>query len=92
MVRTKAEPIAGFNGAVRHFGPCGRRYRPESTRTSGQWSATNDKRPMGDDLTPRWPAHCESGPNLVRCGRDSLKGTLAMDGVGKRYSAALVKV
>ena len=57
-----------------------------------QWSANNDKRPMGDDLTPRWPAHCESGPNLVRCGRDSLKGTLAVDGVGKRYSAALVKV
>jgi len=57
-----------------------------------QWSAMNDKRPMGDDLKPRWPAGCEGGPNLVRCGAQGLKGTLAMDGVGRRYSAAIVKV
>ena len=57
-----------------------------------QWSAANDKRPMGNDLVPRWPDHCEAGPTALRCGRDGLKGTLAMEGVGKRYSAALVKV
>ena len=27
-----------------------------------QWSAQNDKRPMGDDLTPHWPDGCDAGP------------------------------
>jgi hypothetical protein len=57
-----------------------------------QWSASNDKRPMGNDLTPRWPEGCAPGPNVVRCGGAGLKGTMAIDGVGKRYSAALVKI
>jgi hypothetical protein len=57
-----------------------------------QWSAQNDKRPMGDDLTPHWPDGCTAGPNVLHCGRGGLKGTMSVDGVGKRYSAALVKV
>lgn len=57
-----------------------------------QWSASNDKRPMGNDLVPHWPERCQSGPNVVHCGAAGLKGTLAIDGVGKRYSAALVKI
>ena len=57
-----------------------------------QWSATNDKRPMGNDLVPRWPERCESGANVVHCGAEGLKGTLTIEGVGKRYSAALVKI
>jgi HupE/UreJ protein len=57
-----------------------------------QWSASNDKRPMGNDLVPRWPEACTPGPNVVHCGAAGLKGTLAVDGVGKRYSAAIIKV
>lgn len=57
-----------------------------------QWSAQNDKRPMGGDLKPHWPEGCEAGATLVRCGAGGLKGTLSIDGVGKRYSAAIVKV
>ncbi len=57
-----------------------------------QWSASNDKRPMGDDLTPRWPASCAPGPYVLHCGRGGLKGTLSVEGVGKRYSAAIVKI
>jgi hydrogenase/urease accessory protein HupE len=57
-----------------------------------QWSAANDKRPMGDDLLPRWPESCTVSGNALKCGSAGLKGTLAVDGVGKRYSAALVKV
>jgi hydrogenase/urease accessory protein HupE len=57
-----------------------------------QWSASNDKRPMGNDLVPRWPERCASGPNVVHCGAAGLKGTFGVDGVGKRYSAAIVKV
>ncbi len=60
-----------------------------------QWSAQNDKRPIGNDLIPHWPEACAPGPNVLHCGSGSsggLKGTLTIDGVGKRYSAALVKV
>jgi hypothetical protein len=57
-----------------------------------QWSAASDKRPMGSDLVPRWPEGCSAGPTTLRCGADGLKGTLTIDGVGKRYSAAMVKV
>jgi hypothetical protein len=57
-----------------------------------QWSAASDKRPMGDDLVPRWPERCSAGPTALRCGSEGLKGTLAIEGVGKRYSAAMVKV
>src|SRR5262245_12231888 len=57
-----------------------------------QWSATNDKRPLDGDLIPHWPDSCRAGPNWLSCGAGGLKGTLAMDGVGKAYSAAIVKV
>ena len=57
-----------------------------------QWSAQNDRRPMGDDLKPRWPEGCVARGNALSCGGGGLKGTLAIDGVGKRYSAAMVKV
>lgn len=57
-----------------------------------QWSASNDKRPMGNDLKPRWPEGCRAEPNLLHCGQGGLKGPLSIDGVGKRYSAAIVKI
>jgi HupE/UreJ protein len=57
-----------------------------------QWSAASDKRPMGDDLVPHWPESCATAPYVVRCGPSGLKGTLSIDGVGKRYSAAIVKI
>ena len=57
-----------------------------------QWSASSDKRPMGNDLVPHWPEGCSASPSALRCGSAGLKGTLAIDGVGKRYSAAMVKV
>lgn len=56
------------------------------------WSAASDKRPMGNDLVPHWPDGCQADANSVRCGSGGLKGTLAIEGVGKRYSAALVHI
>jgi len=56
------------------------------------WSAASDKRPMGDDLKPHWPDSCQEEPNVLHCGGNGLKGSLTMEGVGKRYSAALVKI
>jgi hydrogenase/urease accessory protein HupE len=58
-----------------------------------QWSASNDKQRLPDeDLTPHWPESCAAEPNLLHCGDAGLKGTLTIDGVGKTYSAALVKI
>ena len=57
-----------------------------------RWSAANDKRPMEADLTPHWPQACEVTPNTLSCGSAGLKGTLSMEGVGERYSAALVRI
>lgn len=56
-----------------------------------QWTATNDRQ-VGDGLKPVWPEACRAEANVLRCGAAGLTGSLAMDGVGKRYSAALVKV
>jgi len=56
------------------------------------WSAVNDKRPMDGDLVPRWPAGCSVDASALHCGKQGLRGTLAMDGVGKNYSAAMVRV
>lgn len=56
-----------------------------------QWGS-GEKRPPGEELTPVWPERCRSDANILRCGEAGLSGTLAMKGVGKSYSAALVKV
>ena len=56
-----------------------------------QWTAT-EKRPASEDLTPVWPSACRAEANRLHCGETGLQGTLAVQGVGKRYSAALVKV
>jgi hydrogenase/urease accessory protein HupE len=57
-----------------------------------RWSAANDKRPMGGDLTPVWPGHCRADVNTLHCGSEGLKGKLSIDGIGERYSAALVRI
>jgi hydrogenase/urease accessory protein HupE len=57
-----------------------------------QWSASSDKRLAAGELTPLWPSGCAEDANVLHCGEGGLSGTLAIDGVGKRYSAALVKV
>jgi len=57
-----------------------------------QWSATNDKRPSTEDLQPQWPESCAVEENVLHCGRQGLRGTLAVQGIGNGYSAALVKV
>jgi hydrogenase/urease accessory protein HupE len=57
-----------------------------------QWSATNDKRSGVDDLAVLWPASCAADRGRLDCGTAGLKGTLAVEGVGKAYSAALIHV
>lgn len=56
-----------------------------------QWAA-GEKRAPSEELTPVWPDACRAEGNVLRCGEGGLQGTMAMEGVGKRYSAALVKL
>ncbi|HMN47087.1 MAG TPA: HupE/UreJ family protein [Povalibacter sp.] len=56
-----------------------------------QWTASGEK-PASSELTPIWPASCAAEAGALRCGKEGLRGTLSVDGVGKRYSAAVVKV
>ncbi len=57
-----------------------------------QWTAVSDKRSSSGELIPAWPDDCHAEANVLRCGEDGLKGVLSIKGVGKGYSAELVKV
>ncbi|MBL8268761.1 HupE/UreJ family protein [Steroidobacter sp.] len=56
-----------------------------------QWTASGDKA-AAVALTPIWPDSCVADMNMLRCGEQGLFGTLKVDGVGARYSAAIVKI
>ncbi|KGM39678.1 hypothetical protein JY96_05610 [Aquabacterium sp. NJ1] len=56
-----------------------------------QWTAT-EKRAASDDLSPVWPESCTAEMNVLHCGKAGMQGTLSVTGVGKTYSAALVKM
>ena len=57
-----------------------------------QWTATNDRQGTAVDMQPAWPEGCRAESNLVHCGPQGMVGTLKIEGVGQRYSAALVKI
>jgi hypothetical protein len=55
-----------------------------------QWTAGHR---AGDALLrPQWPEHCTEADGLLRCGEDGLRGTLGVRGLGKGYSAVLLRV
>jgi hydrogenase/urease accessory protein HupE len=56
-----------------------------------QWGP-GEKRAPESELTARWPDGCQVGEGVLHCGKDGLKGTLQVDGVGKTFSAAMIKV
>jgi len=57
------------------------------------WAASNDKqRSITEDLALKWPASCTADSSALHCGEAGLKGRLQIDGVGKTYSAVLVKI
>lgn len=55
-----------------------------------QWTASGTV-PAQDVLAPVWPEGCQADGSSLHCGPGGLRGTLAVDGVGKKYSAALIK-
>ena len=56
-----------------------------------QWTAS-EKGVAGDLLKPDWPQGCQAEMNVLHCGKPGLQGALSVQGVGKAYSAVLVKV
>src|SRR5262245_55658365 len=56
-----------------------------------QWTASG-RGPAAEVLKPVWPEGCNAEGNLLRCGEAGLRGSLTIQGVGKRYSAALLKI
>ncbi|WP_348751694.1 HupE/UreJ family protein [uncultured Aquincola sp.] len=64
----------------------------ETAKGEFLWNWTARERGNNDDLKPVWPRSCTPDGNMLRCGPGGMQGTLAIDGVGKRYSAAIVKV
>jgi hypothetical protein len=56
-----------------------------------QWTAS-EKRPASEELTPLWPEPCRDDAGHLSCGPSGLTGKFSVDGVGKRYSAAMVKI
>ena len=56
-----------------------------------QWAA-GEKSSPAEDLKAQWPDGCRVEANLLHCGAAGLQGRLVVEGVGKRFSAAMVKV
>lgn len=56
-----------------------------------QWTASGS-RPAAEELTPLWPDACVASSGRLDCGEEGLRGTLEVEGVGERYSAAMVRV
>ena len=64
--------------------------------TQGQfvwaWGAPGKNKPIALDLTMVWPEGCVGDERLLKCGPKGLSGTLAVDGVGDNYSAAILSI
>jgi hydrogenase/urease accessory protein HupE len=55
------------------------------------WTASG-KYPAGDELALEWPTGCAVEGPALHCDAAGLSGSITVRGVGKSYSAALVKV
>jgi hypothetical protein len=56
-----------------------------------QWTASG-RRPASQELRLEWPDGCGADGGAVRCGAQGLAGTMTVEGVGKRYSAVLLRI
>ena len=65
----------------------------ETAKGEFLWTWTASERRAGnEDLIPTWPEGCVAQENTLHCGAEGLSGVLSIDGVGRRYSAAIVKI
>lgn len=57
------------------------------------WGIPAAGKPIESELRVRWPGDCrEEEERLLRCGAKGLAGALAVDGLGRSYSAAIINV
>ena len=56
------------------------------------WGPGSTSRAVSADLKPVWPEGCIEQEQSLHCSPAGLAGTLAVKGVGKSYSAAIVRV
>jgi len=56
------------------------------------WGVPGKNTPISQDLTPVWPEGCVGEANTVRCGERGLAGSLAVNGIGKNYSAVILRI
>jgi hydrogenase/urease accessory protein HupE len=64
----------------------------ETSRGEFLWAWAASERPPAEELTAHWPEACQADDAVVHCGEAGLRGTLEVDGIGKTFSAAMVKV
>jgi hydrogenase/urease accessory protein HupE len=56
-----------------------------------QWGV-GERRAPADEITVDWPRACRVEETSLLCGTDGLSGSVSMQGVGKSYSAVLLKI
>ncbi len=56
------------------------------------WGASGKDRPISEDLTPEWPDGCHAEEQSLKCPAQGMIGSLSVTGVGKAYSAAMVRI
>ena len=56
------------------------------------WGIPGKNTPVSQDLTPVWPEGCMGDARTVRCGERGLAGSLSVNGIGKNYSAVILRI
>jgi len=56
------------------------------------WGIPGKNTPVSQDLTPAWPEGCVGDAKTVRCGERGLAGNLTVSGIGKNYSAVILRI
>jgi hydrogenase/urease accessory protein HupE len=56
------------------------------------WGIPGKNTPISQDLTPSWPDGCVGDAKTVRCGERGLAGSLTVSGIGKNYSAVILRI
>ena len=56
------------------------------------WGVPAKVTPVAEDLSLHWPEGCEALDQSVSCGKQGLSGQLEVEGLGKVYSAVLLRI
>ena len=55
-----------------------------------QWGPTERRAPT-EEITIEWPGKCHADEGVLQCGAEGLTGAVQMQGIGKSYSAVMLK-